>query len=120
MAATVGIVRLWWAGTQYNVVKGSSIRLSGIRNVTQVAGYQAFRSAEFQAGEVRATLLIAKGMKLSSLMPGEEQELQWQADTGQLYTSPDAFILDAPVLSDDGGKAPVVWNFSSYIELDAS
>lgn len=120
MAATVGIVTLWWKGVKYSVVKGSSIRLSGIKNNTQVAGYQVFRSAQFQAGEVRATVIVPQGMKLSSLMPGGDGELQWQTDSGQLYTSPDAFILNAPVLSDDGGKAPLVWNFNSYAEVVSS
>ncbi|NVN45150.1 phage tail tube protein [Asaia lannensis] len=120
MAQGVGIVRIWWMGTQYSVLKGSSIRLPGLRNVAVAAGYQLNRSQEFQGGEVRATLMVLKGMKLSTLTPSGEGELQWQADTGQLFTSPDAFILDAPVLSDDGGKAPVIWNFSSYAELDNS
>jgi len=117
MAQGVGIVRVWWRGTQFSVLKGSSIRLSGLRNVAVAAGYQLNRSQEFQGGEVRATLMILKGMSLASLTPGDEGELQVQADTGQVWVSPDAFILDAPVLTDDGGKAPVVFNFSSYSEL---
>lgn len=117
MAQSVGILRIWWMGTQYDVIKGSSLRLAGARNVTQVAGYSAHRSQEFQPGEVKATPLLLRGQSLATFTPGAEGELQVQADTGQSWTIPDAFILDAPTMTDDGGKMPITWNFSTYQEL---
>ncbi|MBM9400381.1 phage tail tube protein [Gluconacetobacter azotocaptans] len=117
MAKSVGVIRVWWQGTQYDCIKGSSIRLSGARNVTQVAGYSAHRSQEFQAGEVKVTTLLLRGQSLAALMPGPEGELQVVADSGQTWTIPDAFILDAPTMTDDGGKCPITWNFSTYQEL---
>lgn len=117
MAQSVGIVAIWWNGQKYDCQKGSSLRLSGVRNVTQVAGMTAHRSQEFQAGEVKATTLLLKGQSLATFSPGDEGELQFKADTGQTWVSPDAFITDAPTMTDDGGKCPVTWNFSTYSEI---
>jgi len=117
MSQGVGIVRLWWNGTQYDVLKGASLRLPALRNVAVPAGYKLNRSQEFQGGEIRATVMVLAGMSLATFSPGAEGELQIQSDTGQTWVFPDAFILDAPTLTDDGGKAPVTWNASSYSEL---
>ena len=117
MAASIGIIELWWKGTKYAVIKGASLKLPGVKNNDQPAGYELVRSQEFQAGSVRATVLIKAGMSLAALNAGAEAELQVKADTGQIWTFPDAFITENPELSDDGGKAPVVWHMSTYSEL---
>ena len=117
MAQSVGILRIWWKGVKYDCTKGSSIRLPTYQNVTQVAGDTAHRSENFQPGEVKATPLLLKGQSLAAFNPGSEGELQVQADTGQVWTFPDAFLLSAPTMTDDGGKMPVTWNSSTYTEL---
>lgn len=117
MSISVGIVTIWWKGQQYDCQKGSSVRLPGTRNVTQVAGRTAHRSQEFQAGEIKATPLLLQGMSLAAFSPGDEGELQAQADTGQTWVFPDAFITDAPTMTDDGGKMPITWNCSTFEEI---
>lgn len=114
---SVGILSIWWNGTQYDCQKGSSLRLPGFRNVTQVAGYTAHRSQEFQAGECKATPLLLEGMGLSTFTPGDSGELQVVANTGQSWVFPDAWITDAPTMTDDGGKVPVTWNMNVGQEL---
>lgn len=117
MAQSVGILTIWWKGVKYDCAKGSSLRLPGMQNVTQVAGTTAHRSQQFQPGEVKATPLLLKGQSLAAFIPDDEGELQAQADTGQVWTLPDAFLLSAPTMTDDGGKMPVTWNCSTYTEL---
>ncbi|NHO33330.1 phage tail tube protein [Acetobacter fallax] len=116
MAESVGVLSIWWLGTQYDCQKGSSIRLPAMRNVTQVAGYTAHRSREFQQGQVKATPLLLVGQSLETFNPGDEGELQVLADTGQSWVFPDAYITDAPTLTDDGGKMPITWEMSTYSE----
>ncbi|MFT8783767.1 phage tail tube protein [Acetobacter syzygii] len=100
----------------------SRSRVSGVlrstyQNVAQVAGDTAHHSQQFQPGETKATPMLLKGQSLAAFNPGGEGELQVQADTGQVWTFPDAFILSAPTMTDDGGKMPVTWNCSTYTEL---
>ncbi|OUJ13100.1 phage tail tube protein, partial [Acetobacter sp. DsW_063] len=90
MADSLGILTIWWLGTRYDCQKGSSLRLPAMKNVTQVAGYTAHKSKEFQAGEAKATPLLLQGQSLAAFNPGDSGELQILADTGQSWTFPDA------------------------------
>lgn len=120
MAQTVGIMTIWWMGVQYECVSGSSIKLPGTKNNTQVTGGTVQRYESFAAGEVKATPVLKKGMKLTAFNAGDEGELQVKCNTGQAYVLPDAFILDNPTLSDQGGKAPVTWNAGLFQEVVSS
>ncbi|OUI86138.1 hypothetical protein HK19_06065, partial [Acetobacter persici] len=84
-------------------VTGSTIKLPGYKNNTQVTGSTVQRYQSFAAGEVKATPVLKKGMKLSTFTADDEGELQVKCDTGQAFVLPDAFILDNPTLSDQGG-----------------
>lgn len=120
MAQTVGIIEIWWKGVQYECVTGSTIKLPGYKNNTQVTGSTVQRYQNFAAGEVKATPVLKKGMKLSAFSADDEGELQVKCDTGQAFVLPDAFILDNPTLSDQGGKAPVTWNAGLFQEIVSS
>ncbi|GBQ23503.1 hypothetical protein AA0472_1119 [Acetobacter estunensis NRIC 0472] len=117
MAVSVGILSIWWKGVQYDCQKGSSLRLPAMRNVTQVAGFSAHRSRQFQQGQCKATPLLLEGQSLSQFNPGDEGELQVVADTGQSWVFPDAYITDAPTMTDDGGKMPITWDMSTFEEI---
>lgn len=117
---SVGILSIWWLGVQYDCQKGSSLRLPAMQNVTQVAGYTAHRSRQFQQGECKATPLLLEGQALSSFSPGDSGELQVVADTGQSWVFPDAWILSAPTMTDDGGKMPITWNMNVGREIVGS
>ncbi|OUI87897.1 hypothetical protein HK19_01000, partial [Acetobacter persici] len=84
-------------------VTGSTIKLPGYKNNTQVTGSTVQRYQSFAAGEVKATPVLKTGMKLSTFTADDEGELQVKCDTGQAFVLPDAFILDNPTLSDQGG-----------------
>ena len=120
MAATVGIIRIWWKGTQYDCVEGSTVRLPGLVNNTQVAGYSAQNFRTFQAGQVKATPVLKSGMSLAAFQDTSSGELQCQADTGQTWILPDAFIVNGAEMSDRGGKISVTWNASTFSELTSN
>lgn len=120
MAQALGILKIWWQGQQYACQQGSSLKLPGMKNTTIVAGYSAHRAQSFSPAEIKATPLLLKGMTMAEFTPGSEGELQVQADTGQTWTFPDAYILDAPSVSDGGGKMPVTWNASTSTETTSN
>ncbi|GAB0119481.1 phage tail tube protein [Acidisoma sp. 7E03] len=118
MAITLGIIDMYWNGAQLDIEKGASIRLAGMKNNAVPVGRKLHRAQEFQGGEAKATIPFRAGDKLSDLMPGAEGELQVKCDTGQVITSPDAFILDPPTATGgEGGKRELTWNFSTYTEV---
>lgn len=116
-AQVVGIITAVWGGTTYNCVKGSTLRLPGMRNTAQPAGKAFNYSQQFQPGEAKLTFQVKTGDSLANFMPGSSAELQLQADTGQTWTMPAAVLMDVPVMTDDGGKIPCTFNFGTYSEI---
>ncbi|WP_308719189.1 phage tail tube protein [Komagataeibacter xylinus] len=117
MTDAVGIVSFIWQGQKYDAIKGSSLRLPDMQNVTQIAGATGYPSKQFQIGEAKATPLLLEGMSLAAFTPRDRGELQIVADTGQKWVIPAAYILSAPTMTDDGGKMPITWNFATYEEI---
>jgi len=113
---TIGILTLSWLGQSLDTKKGGRLRLASMANRTQVAGRKVLRSQQFREGMARATVFIEAGASLSQFNPGDAGELQVQADTGQTWTMPSAYILDAPEMQDDG-SAEITWNFGTQQEL---
>lgn len=117
MAQSIGILKIWWRGKCYECVAGSSIKLPGMSNKTQVTGTSVQRYQTFSAGEVKATVILNEGMSLDAFDTDSVGELQVQTLTGQAWVMPDAFILDKPTSTDEGGKCPVTWNAGTYQEI---
>ena len=120
MAQTVGGLYIWWRGKPYECVDGSTIKLPGWKNNTQVTGSTVQRYQSFAAGEVKCTPVIKKGMSLDAFDTDQEGELQVKTTTGQSWVLPDAFILEKPTMSDMGGKAPITFNAGLYKEVISS
>jgi hypothetical protein len=118
MTQTVGILDIYWNGAKIEAEKGATLKLSGYKNNAVNAGRKTHRAQEWMAGEAKCTTVLRAGDALTAYLPGAEGELQVKCDTGQVYTSPDAFIVDVPtVTGGEGGKVQITWNFSTYEEL---
>jgi len=74
-AQVVGIITAVWGGTTYNCVKGSTLRLPGLRNTAQPAGREFNYSQQYQQGEAKLTFQVKKGASLANFMPGSSEEL---------------------------------------------
>ncbi|GBQ08941.1 phage tail tube protein [Saccharibacter floricola] len=119
MAQTLGIIRLFWRGKQYDVVKGVKFRIPGIKNDNVNGNFRALRSTQYQVGEVQATIIPTVDTSPTEFSPSlGEDELQLQADTGKSWAIADAYVMDQPEFSDDG-KAQVKWSFNTYQEISS-
>lgn len=117
MAQTLGLIRLFWRGTQYDVQKGVKFRLAGQKNESVNANFRALRSTQYQVGEVKATIVPTADASPSDFAPAlGEGELQLQADTGKTWVIADAYVMEQPEWSDDG-KVSVTWNFNIVQEF---
>ncbi|MBY4640286.1 phage tail tube protein [Gluconacetobacter entanii] len=115
--STVGIFTVWWKGLKIEMKTGSTLRLPGNQNKTETAGGTGFRYQQYQVGQFKGTAILPKGTSLAAFQPDVEDELQVMADTGQQWSFPDAYLLDAPDLADNGGNMPLTWNMNTYKEL---
>ncbi|MPW00075.1 phage tail tube protein [Bombella apis] len=119
MAQTLGILRLFWRGKQYDVQKGVKFRVPGVKNENVNANFRTLRSTQFQPGEVKATIVPTKDNSPTEFAPSlGEGELQLQSDTGKVWSISDAYVMDQPEWSDDG-KVSITWSFNTYQEFSA-
>lgn len=117
MTKTIGIIRLWWKGRQYDVQKGVRFRPSGMQNENVAVAGRVLRSQRYNPGSVQATIQITSAMSISDFDPSAgEGELQLQADTGQTWTISDAYVMAYPEVQ-DSGSAQISWTFNTYQEI---
>lgn len=119
MASTIGIAKLYWRGTKYDVQKGVKWRLPGIQNNDQNSTDRTLRSQQWQQGMCQATVMIASDTDEAAFNPAlGEGELQIQTDLGTTYVFPDAYVRSNPDVQDNG-QAPVTWSLSTYQKISA-
>ncbi|MBR0559497.1 phage tail tube protein [Neokomagataea anthophila] len=117
MATTIGIIRLWWRGKKYDVQKGVRFKPPGLQNANVMVAGRALRSQSYNVGTAQATIQITSDMAIADFDPSlGEGELQLQADTGQTWTIPDAYVMTFPEVQ-DSGAASVNWSFNTYQEI---
>ena len=115
---SIGIIDIYWLGKKIDAEKGARFTLPGYNNNPVNAGRRTYRSQEWMHGECTASTVFSRGRSAEDFAPGAEGELQIVCDSGQTYTSPDAFLTKRPqITGGDGGKVELVWNFSTYSEL---
>ena len=120
MTQAVGIIDIFWLGSNFNVEKGASFKLPGVKNNPVNAGNRTYRSQERMHGECRGTTVLAAGQSATSYSAGDEGELQIVTDIGLTYVSADAFILENPTITGgEGGKVEIHWAFSTFDEISS-
>lgn len=115
----LGIVDIVWKGVNVPVEKGAKLRLSGIKNNAVTFGRRLGRAGEFQGSEITAKTHLKKGQSWSEIYGEGEGELQVHCDTGQIYTFPEAFLVDdIPSLTGgEGGSIELKWAGDVWEEL---
>ncbi len=118
MAQTLGIVDVVWRGRTLDVERGASVKLAGTLNTAVVAGRRVHRAESFEAGEVKATMVLKRGDRIAEVDGPREGELTVLCDTGQTYTWPDAFLTVRPMFTGgEGGKMELTWAVGEGEEL---
>ncbi|QHI96058.1 hypothetical protein GT348_07245 [Aristophania vespae] len=119
MAQTLGIIRFFWRGKQYDTDKSSSIKLSGIKNNDVHANFRTLRSSEYQGGQVKVNVNATTEMSLNDFDPSlGENELQLQTDLGTTIVVSDAWVREQPEWAGGGKPASVVFSFNTYQEVE--
>lgn len=120
MTQVLGIVDIVWQGRNIPVEKGAKLTLGGIVNTAVPYGRKVGRAQSFEPSEIEATTELERGQKFKELYGVGEGELQVQCDTGQVFTWPDAFLVDRRELTGgEGGKVPLKWNAGEPEEIVA-
>lgn len=115
--AALGIIDLSWNGKSIPIEKGASIMLAGYKQNPVIVGRTVDYAQEYAAGEVTATLKLARGQRLSDLLADGDGELQVICDTGQSFTMR-AFLTDPPkATGGEGGKIERKWTFGAFEEI---
>jgi len=119
MAQVLGIVDIVWKGKNIPVEKGAKLRLGGIKNNAVTYGKKAGRAQEFQLSEVTAKTHLEKGQRWGDIYDEGEGELQVHCDTGQIYTFPDAFLVDdiPGMTGGGGGEIELKWSAGQWEEV---
>ena len=118
MAQTLGIIDLVWQGTTLDIEKGAKVKLGGYKQNAVLVQGKTHYAREWEASEITATTVLQRGQKVSDLFLAGTGELQANADTGQSFIWPDAFISNRPeVTAGEGGKVEVKWMGGPYREL---
>ncbi|MDI4664716.1 phage tail tube protein [Xanthobacter autotrophicus] len=119
MPQVLGIINITWRGRRIDVEKGAKLKLGGLKNNVVVYGRKAGRAQEFVNSEITATTHLERGKSYRSLYDTEEGELVVECDTGQIYTFPDAFLMDGPpeMTGGEGGKIELKWGAGEYEEI---
>ncbi len=114
----LGIVDIVWQGRNIPVEKGGKVKLGGIANKAVAYGQKVGRSQEFMASEIEVKTPLEKGQRVKDLYQVGEGELQVHCDTGQIYSFPDAFLIDLREFEGgEGGKVPLKWSAGHYEEI---
>ncbi len=120
MTQVLGIVDIVWQGRNIPVEKGAKLILGGIVNSGVEYGRKVGRAQSFVKSEVEATTAVERGQKFKQLYGVGEGELQVQCDTGQVFTWPDAFLVDRREMTGgEGGKVPLKWEAGEPEEIVA-
>lgn len=120
MTQVLGIVDIVWQGRNIPVEKGAKLVLGGIVNTGVSYGRKVGRAQSFEMSEVEATTVLERGQKFKELYGVGEGELQVQCDTGQVFTWPDAFLVERREMTGgEGGKVPLKWNAGEAEEITA-
>jgi hypothetical protein len=108
---TLGIVEIYWNGSQVPIEPGATFTLGGLRNTPVIVGAQVMRAQKMFVSEINATSVVAAGQNVSDAFTTGEGELQIQCDTLQMFVWPDAFLIDAvEITAGEGGKVKLKWN----------
>ncbi len=118
MAQVLGIVDIIWRGANIPVEKGAKVKLGGIVNKPVTYGRKVAPAQEFMASEIEAVTAYERGQSLTDLYQVGQGELQVQCDTGQVFSFPDAFLVDQREFTGgEGGKISLKWAGGNYEEV---
>lgn len=118
MAQSIGIVDITWKGLNLPVEVGSEFTPGGIANEAVPYGRGVMRSQKFEPSQISATILLAKGTRYDDIVTQGEDVLVVRADTGAIYTFPEAFIVGRPKVGSQG-KVAIEWQAGAYEEVMA-
>lgn len=96
MSQVLGIVDLYYAGNRVDVQPGSTFMLGGMKNTTVIFGRQVGRAQKMFPGEVNGTTVLKAGQTWASVFQGSDVECQVHCDTGQIFVSASAFLVEDP------------------------
>lgn len=117
MAQVLGIVDIIWRGTRVDVEKGATLMLGGLQQKEVVTNTRVDYAREFMPSKITATAIVLRGMSVLDLFAPGQAELQVQADSGQTWVFPDAFISNRPdITSGEGGKLKIEWAAGAALE----
>jgi hypothetical protein len=119
MSKTVGIVSIVWLGQNIPIEKGAKMTPGGYMSKPVVLNGSWDTANEYVTGKVTCVTRLKKGQSLLAFSNnGDPGELQFNTDTGQQYTDPQAVIGNKPSLSGgDGGKVDLEWIIGEPVEL---
>lgn len=100
----LGIVDFYWGGQKIAIKDDGTFARGGMVNTTQVVGRKIKRSQKMVAFTATITAVLEKGVPMSSLFPGDEAEVQIHCDTGQIFISPAAFVVEDQEVSWGGNS----------------
>ncbi len=110
MAQTLGLITVIWNGVNVPIEKGGTVTLGGLVQKAVITGTTVDYANEMEASEVKVTSRVRRGDALLTMFAAGTGELQVQADTGQTYVWPDAFLDQLlRFTGDDGGKLSLGW-----------
>lgn len=121
MAQVLGVVQLFWRGTEIPVENGTTYRPAGMAQTPVNYGRRTSHAQQYMHGECTAVTNLEAGQRLDELLARGEGELQVLCDTGQTFTHTDAFLSgDIPnITGGEGGKISLTWSFSEGEEVAA-
>lgn len=119
MAQTLGLIKVFFGGTELRIKPGGTIRLGGVVSRPQVAGTEVFRSEAMMESEISVKMILRRDERLTDLVPAnEERELQVHCDTGQTFVFASAFRKETlSITSGDNSEIDVMFAAGAPVEI---
>ena len=116
--AALGIIDIYWNGNKVPNEPGGTVKLGGVRNKSVTFSRSVAPAGAMMPSEISCTAVIQTGDRVTDTYGTAPGELQVQCDTGQIFTWPDAFIVDSvEFAAGEGGKLKLKWEAGTATEL---
>lgn len=120
--AVLGIIEVFWLGTQIDIKPGGSVKLGGLVNKPVVFGQQVGPSRKMEESEIKVKAVVQTGDVVTGMFNvGQVGELQVHCDTGQIFVWEGAFVTGAITLTaGENSEVDVTWGAAAPQETTSA